>query len=320
MDKASRTIDRHEPILPEYIQGPLTLKEEMLQTRIKNDFILRFCNVGQIKRWVKKFNPKPDPYQKIITPELLDRAAEALLKARGDLLDKHWAYLIERGITEADILKYNIVSTQKLVGYLSDDEVTNLSLRLSDKFTQFTNKAIDGVSIPYYYGSPETRTLYGFCTRILDNPEIKYSITIPQRFCFGLDTARSDYVVVVEGVFDAIPLHKQGYHSMALGDSQPNYWKMLQASKYNHIFLVFDNDYTGKLGAAKAHVILDEMLGVDPDRISIILSPEVEDSIKYFITEGFASIRNKTSLKALASHLTLLGREYAPQENRTSHL
>ena len=36
-DLASRTIDRHEPTLPDYIQGELTINEERLKTKLKNE-------------------------------------------------------------------------------------------------------------------------------------------------------------------------------------------------------------------------------------------------------------------------------------------
>lgn len=307
MDIASRTIDRHEPELPDYIQGELSQSKERLFTRLKNNFILRYCNVGQVKRWAKNYKkPSNDPYQKTITRELLNRAAEAMELATGNITPHNQAYLNNRGITDADVYRYGMVSTSELCKYLSDDDITNLSLRISDKF-DVESRAINGVSIPYYYG----KDLYGFCTRIIDNPSIKYSITIPQRFCFGLDISRRDYILIVEGVFDAIPLINAGLHCMALGDSQPNYWKMLQASKYDKIILLFDNDYSGKLGAAKAHVILDEMLDVPAERINILKFNDGIDPIAYVTNNAIdESLKYRVSLKSLAAHLTILGKDY----------
>lgn len=306
MDFASRTIDRHEPIIPDYIQGEISLKREMLMTKIKNNFALRYCNVGQIKRWVKRYNPIVDPFQKVISRELLDRALEALLG--GKLLPEHFNYLVGRGLSEADISRFGFVSTSSLVGQLSEADVTNLSLRISDKFTSVADKTINGVSVPYFLRGD----LFGFCTRVIGCDLLKYSISIPQRFCFGLDAARSDYVVVVEGMFDAIPLISGGFHCMALGDSQPNYWKMLQASKFDTVYLLFDNDYSGKLGAAKSHVILNEMLGISADRLHLIVPDDGIDPIKYFLEHGpEGCLGSKCSLKALAANLTALGRNYA---------
>lgn len=309
MDKASKTIDRHEPVLPEYIQGELTLAQEKLYTKIKNNFILRHCNVGQIKRWAKKYNPIIDIYQKRVDEELLAKAKDALYKCT--LSDYHKDYLYSRGLNEDSIKRFNIVTTQHLVKYLNEQEIANLSLRISDRFTNINNKDIDGISIPYFYND----LLYGFCTRILNNHFIKYSITIPQRFCFGIDIKRKDYIIITEGIFDAIPIIAAGYHCMAIGDSQPNYWKMLQASKYNSIYLLFDNDYSGKLGAAKSHVILNEMLDVEEKRINILMPPDDTDSVKYLLTEGLIKCTsNKISLKSLAAHLTELGNIYDKSE------
>lgn len=312
MDLASRTIDRHEPVLPEYIQGELTLSKEHLLTRLKNRFILRYCNVGQVKRWAKGLKkPSHDQHQKTISRELLDRAAVALEKSKCLLTPENRAYLHNRGVTDEDIDRYKIVSTSELCRHLNINDITNLSLRISDKF-EVESRDITGVTIPYYYGAD----LYGFCTRIIDNPYIKYSISIPQRFCFGLDLARRDHIIIVEGVFDAIPLLNAGYHCMALGDSQPNYWKMLQASKYENIILLFDNDYSGKLGAAKSHVILDEMLDVAAERISILKFDEGIDPVRQVTSHGLEeSLKYRVSLKSFAAHLTILGKDYEPQEN-----
>lgn len=308
-DLASKTIDRHEPILPDYIQGELSASQEKLMTRIKNEFIYRCCSVGQIKRYAKNQPKQIDTtHIKIITRELLDKASECLKNST--LSDRHRTYVYNRGLDDTDIKRFNIVSTQSLVSGLSIEDITNLSLKISDKFS-VPDKVIDGVSIPYFFKGE----LFGFCTRILNNDSIKYSITIPQRFCFGIDSTIHDTVVIVEGVFDAIPLLRRDINCMALGDSQPNYWKMLQASRYDQIYLVFDNDYSGKLGAAKCHVILEEMLGVDPARINII-SLECEEPPLEVAKIGIKdSLHSKISLKQLAAELTKLGENNEISEN-----
>jgi len=305
-DIASRTIDRHEPIIPDYIQGEITILTEKLQTKIKNEYILPNCNVGQIKRWAKNMPASVDKANvKTITEGLLNRAGLALDKSF--LLDDHKAYLKLRNIYQDDNDKFRIVSTQVLCQQLNDEDIGNLSLKISGKFSELVDSLdINGVSIPYYNHGK----LYGFCTRILDNPLIKYSITIPHRFCFGLDNVKNtDYIIVVEGIFDAIPLINAGYNCLALGDSQPNYWKMLQANKYKEVYLLFDNDYSGKLGAAKSHVILEEMLGRDSKTIHICV-PEVEEPPIYISKNGIpAMLKSKITLRELANILTILGRD-----------
>lgn len=298
MDYASRTIDRHEPIIPDSIQGDISVKQEHLMTKIKNSYVLRYCNVGQIKRWVKyKPTGTATEHQKIITNELLDRAKAAVEDCAGPLDNHLIEYLYERDINSDDINRFEICSTKELCKRLSADDITNLSLRISDKFASMVDTMeIDGISVPCYHNG----VFHGFCTRVLNCDIIKYSITIPHRFCFGVDYSRGDKLNVVEGLFDAIRLIKTGVNTMAIGDSQPNYWKMTVANKFDHVNLLFDNDYSGMIGACKAHIILEEMLGRDPSTMSLLIPnedpPSPIDSVKY-------------SLRDIAAKLTELGRE-----------
>lgn len=294
-DLASRTIDRHEPILPDYIQGELSQAQERLYTRIKNQFVLRYCNVGQVKRWVKvKPASTATTPPKVITRELLDRAQSALNGC--ELLQEHRDYLADRGLGDDAIRKFSLCSASKLCARLSPTDIHHLSLRLSDKFAaKVSDQRIEGIVVPYNYGTD----LYGFCTRILNHDLFKYSITIPQRCCFGVDLTRLDSLYVVEGVFDAMILILRGLNAMALGDSQPNYWKMFVAHKFAHINLAFDNDYTGLIGACKAHLILEEMLGRHPSNISLLVPDGKDPAVSHTY--------RKHTIKELAVRLTIMG-------------
>jgi len=296
---ASLTIDRHEPTIPDNIQGEISIEEEHLKTKIKNSFVLKYCNVGQIKRWVKnKPNPPAEP-PKTITNKLLGRAQRAADKCKNKLLKSHLVYLHDRNVTKQDIDKFGICSTQELCRNLEPNDVKNLSLRISDKFSSIVDDhTIDGISIPFF----KNGIFHGFCTRILNNAQIKYSITIPHRYCFGIDFSKRDSIYVVEGVFDAIRMIRDGNNCMALGDSQPNYYKMLMANKFDHVNLLFDNDYSGLLGAAKAHIILEEMLKRDPNSMSILVPNYKDPSIN---SGGWV----KHTLRQTANKLTIMGRE-----------
>lgn len=301
MDIASQTIDRHEPTLPDYIQGELSLSQEHLYTKIKNQFVLRYCNVGQVKRWVKT-RPTPSTIPpKIITKPLLDTALAVTRDCAGKLGATELAYLESRRLSHC-IDKYGICSTAELCRHLSPDEIHHLSLRISDKFAgQVDTHVIIGISVPCFNGDD----FYGFCTRVLNQTIIKYSITIPQRFCFGVDYSRPAELCVVEGVFDAMRMIDQGRNCMALGDSQPNFWKMLIANKFNQVNLLFDHDYSGMIGACKAHIILEEMLGRDPATIAILL-PRTANTDPAQIDDAHNLV--KITLRDLAAQLTIIGR------------
>jgi DNA primase len=297
-DPASKTIDRHEPNIPDYIQGEISQATERLQTLIKNRFVLRYCNVGQIKRWIKHTPKISNIAQKTITKELLDVALEITNDNIGNLTKTDADYLTNRGITDEEIETYKICSTEKIVKHLTSDQIANLSLKISDKFKdQVPHQNIEGISVPYFHD----KDFYGYCTRVLNHDIIKYSITIPHRFCFGLEYSDMKEIYVVEGIFDAIKMKRDNYNCMALGDSQPNYWKMLMVNKFDNVNLLFDGDYSGMLGACKAHIILEEMLHRDLDHLNILLldsgDPETSDNWV------------KTTLRDVASKLTILGKE-----------
>ena len=106
----------------------------------------------------------------------------------------------------------------------------------------------------------------------------------------------------MEGVFDAIRMIRDGHNCMALGDSQPNYYKMLMANKFDHVNLLFDNDYSGLLGTAKAHIVLEEMLKRDPNDMSILVPNYKDPSIN-------PGEWIKYTLRQIANRLTITGRE-----------
>jgi hypothetical protein len=76
---------------------------------------------------------------------------------------------------------------------------------------------------------------------------------------------------------------------------------MLMVNKFDNVNLLFDGDYSGMLGACKAHIILEEMLHKDLDHLNILL-----------INSGDPETSNnwvKTTLRDVASKLTILGKE-----------
>lgn len=264
MDKASFTIDRHTPIIPESHWYGLPPQEEELYTKLKNDVILPIAKLNQPFKFKRKV-PK-DIIPRTISNAMLAESQMAMLDCVGKLEPHHIAYLTNRGFNNEDIFKYQICSTKELVGRLHPDTVSNLTLSLPKKLIKHADSTfIDGLSFPCFH----LGLFWGFATRILNHPAIKYSFSIPHRLCFGIET-NHDEVYVVEGIFDAIAMKRRKFNALGMGDSQPNYFKMMVVAKFNKIRLLFDDDYAGWLGALKAYTILTTMLSVDPSRIDIV--------------------------------------------------
>lgn len=258
MDFASFSIDRHTPKIPPRLWLGLEPDEERRLTRLKNYVVLpRELPPELVQR---SSRARPEPSQRTISQSSLDMALGAS-KVSGDLEDDIWEYLELRGLSRDEVKLYGICSTEKLTSILPPAVVEELSLYLPD------GSPIIGVSLPVFH----LGEFFGFVTRVLNRAAVKYTISVPHRLCYGLKGA--DEVYVVEGVFDAIAVMRFGLNPLGLGDSQPNYYKMLMASGFSKVNLAFDNDYAGLLGSIKAYIILTKMIGMSSERICFLRSP-----------------------------------------------
>lgn len=309
MDKASLTIDRHTPQIPSSLYLGVHPREERCFTILKNRVILPGCEVNEITRWqTVPGNRRSKEPRKIITESMLAEAEQVAREFTGLL---HWAeesYLESRQISLEDAYGYNICSLRVLLEHLSPVTAAALSLTIPDRFESDFNRFHTGISIPFWHQG----VFFGFCTRVMDNPIYKYLFSVPNRYCFGV-SYYSPEIYMVEGVFDAIRMHQFGYNCMALGDSQPNYYKLSVADQFQHINLLFDNDYSGLLGAVKAHILLTRLFDRDPETISILQLEGGKDigevsSLKY----------RKHTIEQAISVLDQLGATINPEDYRVA--
>lgn len=271
MDKASHSINRHMPQIPEPLLRGLPLLEERMGNKVARN-ILRTSRVGEITKWYKGTRPFIASAQLTVTQEMLNRAETA----NNGNIDDVKPYLESRGISPEIAAKYKMCSTTALTANLTTDEIENLSLILPTKFAKTVkSRTIEGISIPCYFDSK----FYGYATRIIgENAEhAKYAFTCPNRLCFGTDFSKREEIFIVEGVFDAIALLERGMNPLGMGDSQPNYYKMWIASHFQKINLLFDGDYAGCLGAMKAYIMLNKLFEVHMNDISVLSLPDGED-------------------------------------------
>lgn len=303
IDKASLTIDRHTPIIPESIWCGVSPSQARTFTKIKNKLFLPYSGIEEITRWrgvPGNSYPKQDPF--VITNQMLAVAEQAMEQSKGKLSDVQF-YLDDRKISSEAISRFKICSTAKLVSILDIDTVVNLNLRIPNKFRQLVSSPdIKGISIPYFFEDK----FCGFATRIIGEPLIKYAFSLPNRLCFGVDFSK-DEVYIVEGVFDAMAMILHGFNAIGMGDSQPNYFKMFHAARFPKINLLFDNDYAGWLGAIKAYLILTQILEVDEERISILSTQQKDPELA--LLESFVVSKHTFSealsiVKNLGSNLT----------------
>jgi DNA primase len=233
--------------------------------------MLSQSNIKEITRW------KTIPKQFAVTAPLVV-TDEALAKAEAanpcdiDDVDGH---LYNRGIPDNIAAKYKMCSTSRLTTNLDSTTIENLGLILPQKFGIYVkSRNVHGISVPYYFSNK----FCGFATRVLgENSDFaKYVFTCPNRFCFGTDLGKPE-VFIVEGVFDAVALLERGMNTLGMGDSQPNYFKMWVASKFQKINLLLDGDYAGCLGSIKCYYILTKLFDMLPENINILSLPDGKD-------------------------------------------
>jgi len=243
----SNAIDRHTPQIPPSIWQDLTPDQEVTYTALKNKIIIPNCGIPKI---VKSKGRGCRTSERHIKDEHLQEAMDVIsgnnAKPSNELLE-------QRGITIEDVEKYNMLDAASLVKKMTPETASALTLKLPPELPK--PHEINGIIVPIY-----SRGLFlGFATWIVNNKYVKYSFSIPNRLCFG-DNPSEPEVTIVEGIFDSVAMNRIGINTMAMGDSQPNYFKMWMAAKYGKIKLLFDNDMAGMLGCIKAHLILTQML------------------------------------------------------------
>tara|TARA_R110000868_G_scaffold20153_8_gene85630 strand:- start:4356 stop:5234 length:879 start_codon:yes stop_codon:yes gene_type:complete len=282
-------LDRHTPDIPESIWQGLPPDQENTYTIIKNKIILPYSGIPSIAR---QFNGKTHTSKRTINDQHLSEAHDIINS--GKVKQPSDELLSERSISIDEVKKYNMLDTKSLVNLLQDATAAALTLKLPSELPKPHD--IDGISIPVY-----SRGLFlGFATWVTNNTSVKYAFSIPNRTCFADDASKSE-VTVVEGIFDAIALNRIETNAMALGDSQPNFFKMLMASKYNLVKLLFDNDLAGTIGCLKAFLILTKMLHKPAKDIIMISATNQRDPEEMINADdtGFLTVDYETMVNRL---------------------
>lgn len=271
VDLSSNTIFRHSPVIPESLYFGVSPSAEVAGNVFVRSLVAS-SGIHELTRWrkVKKFRFGVQP-QLVLSDDLLG-AAERAVKL-SCLFGEDRDYLLSRGIGDGLIGRFGVVSTSSLVSLLGDSGVENLCLNIPAKFGGFVGRRdiVRGVSVPYYFDN----VFCGFVTRVLDGncDFVKYAFSLQNRCCWGVDFG-CDEVWVVEGVFDAMKLIEGGFNALGLGDSQPNYFKLLMVSRFRRVNLMFDSDYAGLLGATKAFLVLSKLFGHKDVRICLLDSKD----------------------------------------------
>lgn len=183
------------------------------------------------------------------TPELLAKLELSLVPC------VHGEWLLRRGVSpsEAFSLSYDFLSLQDLL---------DLYVIPSDHIlASFGFRPIEG---PVFVDR-RNGVLVGICIRNVTTDleyaaSEKFTISNYGWFLFGFDLyGPEDEVFIVEGVFDAIMMRKNGFNAIALASAYPSGIQLAcLLRKFKHLRLCLDNDFWGCVGA----YIVGKCLGI----------------------------------------------------------
>jgi predicted RNA-binding Zn-ribbon protein involved in translation (DUF1610 family) len=171
-----------------------------------------------------------------------------LLKGKGLTRDKAYRYLVSRGVTAQDVVKYNI-------GYIEEGPLTNFIIIPSYNRDGFLNYWVGRSFDPDAYHKhklpPTSKDIIGF--------DMLVNLNLPLILC--------------EGAFDAIALKRNAIPLFGKRISKTLY-KELVRSKVKQIYLALDQDaildslkYAKELMAYGKEIFLLELKGKDPSEI-----------------------------------------------------
>lgn len=160
-------------------------------------------------------------------------------------------------------------------------------------FSIFTSKDYPNrISVPLY----KDKKLYAIYSRALDEEtEPRWLVTqfTKTTFPFPMDKVIGSVCFVVEGLFDLFAMWECGYKNTVCALSTSNIYntaKALRAKKFKKVYVLFDGDKAGMIGADKLEKalmgsmeveILELPDGEDPFSMGTKLKPFIENAIKF---------------------------------------
>ena len=190
-----------------------------------------------------------------------------LLKGKGLTRDKAYHYILSRGVTAQDVVKYNI-------GYIEDGPFTNFIIVPSYDRDGFLNYWVGRSFDPDAYHKhklpPTSKDIIGF--------DMLVNFNLPLILC--------------EGAFDAIALKRNAIPLFGKRISKTLY-KELVRSKVKQIYLALDQDaindslkYAKELMAYGKEIFLLELQDKDPSEIGFTQMTHILQNAKPLTFQG----------------------------------
>lgn len=248
----------------------------------KNDFILDYIDVLYTKDDISFLKDKILNNNKNISNSI------------------EYQYLINRGISDEIIEKYNI-------GYISDNW-TNKELDIigftehplfKNILNQFEQK---GIIIPLF---DKENNLINICSRKLESGIIKYTLSVPDIHIWGIETmSNKEECWICEGILDYIALNENNFINPLSVSSAS--WSTIQLYKLldkkpSLINIFSDYDYTG----LRSSLVLEKFFNLNGVRTKTWISNSCKDASEHFL-EKKLSIEEIEEIKITTDLLDLV--------------
>lgn len=191
------------------------------------DVIKKFTNDNP-KEIIKKYDIK---YRVIKKDKIIDTKHEIkkIKLPGGDLSINHKKYLTLRGFDpEMLIEKYKLQGTNNIGNYC---QRIIIPIFYKKKIVSFQGRDITGIN----------KLRYKACNK-------QNEIIHHKHILYNLDNCKNNFVIVVEGVFDVF---RFGDNCCCTFGKSYTKKQLLLLQKYNHIFILFDNDMAGQKASKK---------------------------------------------------------------------
>lgn len=113
--------------------------------------------------------------------------------------------------------------------------------------------------------------------------------TQPNKILFNLHRVirkKFDYIIIVEGILDAITLWMWGYPGVCTFGAKISLEQMILASEFDKVYILFDNDFAGSKAFGKVKKVIKN-IPVEFYRIKYPRKKDVNDNSKEFFEKRF---------------------------------
>lgn len=251
-----------------------------------------------------------DAPDEIVTIDQLSDLTDIVTDNIGNFSESEYEFLINRGIGEDTILKWNMLGLSSIKEY---EHMRRLGTTCHPVLKKILEDGIEegGILIPLF----ENKKLINCAVRkISDVGKLKYSLACPDIPVWGLDDIEGQEVWITEGLFDMMALRKMGKKSVSCSSA---IWSGIQLYKLikkepSSIVIFSDNDKVG----LRVSAILKSFFDIYQIPTKTVISNIAKDPSEHY----FQKDRNLSDITEITITKEMIGVKEDNSFNFLKHL